>query len=103
VLDPERLERTHARYPDAGTLRVHPTPESLLPADPEMPGENRFDDPDGHVAVRYTASQLITCLKETMARLRPNEDAEGRLAVIEGVEDGDIDRERGDSSAVGDW
>ena len=103
MLERERFERAHAHYPDAGTLRVHPTPESLLPAEVAIPGENRFDDPEGRVAVRYTASQLITCLKETMARLRPSADAEARLAAISGTDADDIDWEPRDTSAVGDW
>ncbi len=99
----ELLEDARAHYPDAGTLRVNVTPELLLPAQEHLVGVNRFDDPDGRVAVRYTATQLITCLKETMARLRPSPDAEARLAAIIGVDDDDTAWDAADTAAVGDW
>jgi hypothetical protein len=103
MLDGELLEAIGAVYPDAGTLRVHPDPSLLLPAEPEVPGRNRYDDPEGRVAVRYTATQLLTCLKETMARFRPNTDAEARLAAIDGIEANDVDWDSTETSAVSEW
>ncbi len=82
---------------------MHPDPALLLPAEPEVPGRNRFDDPEGRVAVRYTATQLLTCLKETMARFRPNTEAEALLGSIEGVEPGDVEWDATDTTAVSEW
>ncbi len=92
-----------ALYPDAGTLRVHPDPGWLAPAEPENPGSNRFDDPLGYVAVRYSATRLVGCLLETMSRFRRHGDAEERLAQIEGLEEGDVEYDAGDPNPLRLW
>jgi len=94
-----------APYPGAGTLRVHPDPAWLPhpPDDPSAPGQNRFDDPRGRVAVRYTATRLLGCLYETMARFRPSAAAEAILQSVDGIEDGDVDWPADDVTALGDW
>jgi hypothetical protein len=98
-------DHSGARYPSAGTLRVHPDPTWLPqpPDDPSTPGPNRFDDPQGRVAVRYTATRLHGCLFETMARFRPSPDAESALESIEGIDEGDIDWPPDDVTAIADW
>lgn len=101
-----RLEdHTGAPYRGAGTLRVHPDPAWLPhpPDDGSAPGQNRFDDPRGRVAVRYTATRLLGCLHETMARFRPSPAAEAALQSIDGIEDGDVDWPADDVTAVADW
>jgi len=103
VLDPEQVAAAQAPYPSAGTLRVHPAPERLLAPEPERPGLNRFDDPAGRVAVRYTASRLVGCLRETMARFRPSPAAEAALAAVGGIDADDCDWEPNDVDAIGDW
>lgn len=97
MLTDDARAAAQAAHPDAGTLRVHPTPETLHPAERDRPGLNRFDDPDGVVSVRYTATRLIGCLRETMARFRPNADAEAALGAVDGIEEGDIDWGPGDT------
>ncbi|MEX2557571.1 MAG: hypothetical protein WEB06_18310 [Actinomycetota bacterium] len=103
MLPPEIVAAGQAIYPDAGTLRVHPAPERLHPPEPDRPGRNRFDDPDGAVAVRYTATRLSGCLRETMSRFRPSPSAEAALDAVAGVEDADIEWDRGDPSGLRDW
>lgn len=95
--------QSRAAHPGAGTLRVHPAPELLLAPDTRVPGENRFDDPMGLVAVRYTATRLIGCLSETMARFRPSPPAEEMLAAVEGIADGDVDWSADDQEAIATW
>ncbi len=103
-MDPEQLIASSATpYPGAGTLRVHPQPDALPHPEPERPGLNRFDDPQGLVAIRYTATRLIGCLRETLARFRPDSEAESFLAAITGIDTDDLDPEARDSSGVGDW
>jgi hypothetical protein len=94
-----------APYPGAGTLRVHPDPAWLPqpPDDPSTPGSNRFDDPHGRVAARYTATRLQGCLYETMARFRPSSAAEAMLQSIGGLEDADVDWSPDDVTAIADW
>lgn len=94
-----------APYPGAGTLRVDPDPAWLppLPDDPSAPGPNRFDDPEGRVAVRYTATRLQGCLFETMARFRLSPAAEAVLESVEGIDGGDVDWPSDDPNAVADW
>ena len=102
----DRLEdHAGAPYPGAGTLRVHPEPAWLPqpPDDRSTPGQNRFDDPSGRVAVRYTATRLLGCLYETMARFRPSPTAEARLQAINGIDDGDVEWPADDVTAVADW
>ena len=98
-------EHAGAPYPGAGTLRVHPDPASVPvpPSDGSVPGENRFDDPTGGVAVRYTATRLTGCLFETMARFRPSPAAEAVLSSIAGVDENDVDWPPDDIAAVGEW
>lgn len=103
MLQPDQIASAHAPYPSAGTLRVHPAPEMLLPPEPDRPGLNRFDDPDGRVAVRYTATRLIGCLRETLARFRPSPHAEAALAAISGIETDDVDPPENDTHAIADW
>jgi hypothetical protein len=94
-----------APYPGAGTLRVHPDPAWLPqpPNDPSTPGSNRFDDPYGQVAARYTATRLQGCLYETMARFRPSPTAEAMLQSIDGIEAADVDWPEDDDTAIADW
>ena len=94
-----------APYPGAGTLRVHPEPAWLPqpPDDPSTPAQNRFDDPRGRVPVRYTATRLLGCLYETMARFRPSPAAEAALQSIDGIEDGDVDWPADDVTSIADW
>ncbi len=94
-----------APYPGAGTMRVHPVPAwlPLPPDDPSTPGPNRFDDPDGRAAVRYTATRLHGCLFETMARFRPSPEAEEVLRSIDGIDDGDVDWPPDDVTAIANW
>ncbi|HEX9711279.1 MAG TPA: hypothetical protein VGB52_01860 [Actinomycetota bacterium] len=99
----EVLASSHALYPDAGTLRVHPAPEALAPAEPDRPGRSRFDDPEGLVAVRYTATRLIACLLETMSRFRRQAEAEAILADIEGLEEDDLEWPADDAQALTEW
>jgi hypothetical protein len=76
-----------ARVPPATVWRVHADPEAL-PRRVEEAGPNRYDDPRPHASnryvVRYTASTLRGCLLETMAWLRPNDEAEQRMHDIVG-------------------
>ncbi len=101
----ELEELAGAPYPGAGTLRVHPEPGWLPqpPDDPSTPGQNRFDDPRGRVPVRYTATRLLGCLYETMARFRPSPAAEATLSTVDGIEDGDVDWSADDPTPVADW
>jgi hypothetical protein len=103
VLESDQIAAAHAAYPSAGTLRVHPAPEVLLPPEPERPGLNRFDDPDGRTGVRYTATRLIGCLRETMARFRPSPTAEATLAAITGIDEDDYEPHREDTEGIADW
>ena len=103
MLEPDQIASAHAPYPSAGTLRVHPAPEVLLPPEPDRPGLNRFDDPDGRFGVRYTATRLIGCLRETLARFRPSPNTEALLATIEGVDPGDVDPPENDTRAIAVW
>lgn len=103
MLPDDVLAAAQAAYPDAGTLRVHPSPEKLHPTERDRPGLNRFDDPDGVVSVRYTATRLVGCLRETMARFRSNARAEEALGVIEGLAEGDVDWEEDDTPAIAEW
>lgn len=103
MLPEDILAAAQAAYPDAGTLRIHPAPEELHPAERDRPGSNRFDDPEGVVSVRYTATRLVGCLRETLARFRPNARAEVALGAVDGMEDDDIDWSTDDTSALGDW
>lgn len=89
--------------PRAGTLRLHPQPDALARPEPDRPGQNRFDDPQGQVAVRYTATRLVGCLRETMARFRTSPQAEAILAAVGGVDPVDVDAERDDSDAIALW
>lgn len=100
---PALIEACATPYPDAGTLRLHPHPEALARPEPDRPGRNRFDDPEGRVAVRYTATRLIGCLRETLARFRPSAEAEALLASIGGIDPTDVDYERDDADGVADW
>ena len=103
-MDQEQLIASSATpYPGAGTLRVHPHPEALPRPEPERPGLNRFDDPRGLVAIRYTATRLVGCLRETLARFRPDLEAESLLAAIVGVDPDDLEPDAHDSRGVGDW
>ncbi len=92
-----------APYPGAGTLRVHPDPGWLAPADPEYPGPNRFDDPSGRVAVRYSAVRLTGCLLETMSRFRCKPEAEECLAATGGIEPGDVEHAADDVEPIETW
>ncbi|MDA8380618.1 MAG: hypothetical protein M0020_07325, partial [Actinomycetota bacterium] len=92
-----------AHYPGAGTLRVHPDPAWLAPPDPENPGPNRFDDPEGHTAVRYTAERLIACLLETLSRFRALPRAEKRLAEMHGIDPDDIEHMPEDPEPIAAW
>src|SRR5947209_4668690 len=103
MLEPEQVAAAQAVYPSAGTLRVHPHPEQLLSPEPERPGLNRFDDPDGRVAVRYCATRLIGCFRETLARFRPNPTAEATLASVDGIEPGDLDWDMTDPQPIAEW
>ncbi len=103
MFDAEIAARAQTAYPGAGTLRVHPAPEVLPTPEPDVPGENRFDDPAGLVAVRYTATRLLGCLSETMARFRPSSAAEAMLSAVEGVDDDDVDWPAADTTAVAEW
>ena len=98
-------EHPGAPYPGAGTLRVHPDPAWLPDPldDLSTPGQNRFDDPHRRAAVRYTATRLIGCLYEMMARFRPSAAAEGALQSVGGIDDGDVDWPADDVTAVADW
>ena len=51
MVSPEVEVAARAIYPDAGTLRLHPVPEKLFHPEPDRPGLNRFDDPNGVHAV----------------------------------------------------
>ena len=82
---------------------MHPQPEALPRPEPERPGLNRFDDPQGLVAIRYTATRLVGCLRETLARFRPDLEAESLLAAIVGVDPDDLEPDAHDSRGVGDW
>lgn len=75
----------------------------LHAAERDRPGLNRFDDPDGIVSVRYTATRLIGCLRETIARFRANPNAEVALAAVDGIQDGDIEWSAVDTSPLADW
>jgi len=90
-------------YPGAGTLRLHPQPELLARADPTLPGRNRFDDPAGHIAVRYSATRLSGCLRETLARFRPSHSAEALLQAVDGINEDDLDPQADDPAAIADW
>ena len=103
MLEPDQAASAHAPYPSAGTLRVHPAPEVLLAPEPERPGLNRFDDPDGRLGVRYTATRLIGCLRETLARFRPSPHAEATLTAISGIDPDDVDPPEDDTRAIADW
>ena len=103
MVDSKDFTAAEAIYPDAGTLRVHPNPDVLLQPEPERPGHNRFDDPLGLVAVRYSATRLIGCLLETLARFRPSPTAETVLAGIEGVDANDVDWPLNDAQPIADW
>lgn len=75
--------------PPATVWRVHADPETL-PRRVEDPGPNRYDDPRPHASnrylVRYTATTLQGCLLETMAWLRPNDEANQRIddVIVDG-------------------
>ena len=99
----ELIIAAHAPYPSAGTLRVHPVPEHLLRPEPEHPGLNRFDDPEGIVGVRYTATRLIGCLRETLARFRRSSTAEATLEAVNGIDDGDVEWDLVDPAPIADW
>ena len=88
--------------PDSGAARVHPAPEALPQLRNEGPGRNRFDDPLGIFLMRYTAENLRGCLVETMARFRPNAEADALLAAVEFV-DADDDPVLPTVQAVADW
>lgn len=66
---------------------MHPDPATLPPSPVDGPGRNRFDDPLAQYAVRYVAKELTGCLVETLARFRPNAEAETRLRAIAGFDD----------------
>ena len=103
MVSPEVEVAAGAIYPDAGTLRLHPVPEKLFHPEPDRPGLNRFDDPNGVVAVRYTATCLVGCLLETMSRFRPSPKAEAALSAVRGIDDADLEWEPDDVTAVADW
>jgi hypothetical protein len=103
MVSAEIVAAAQAVYPDAGTLRVHPTPEKLHAPETDRPGPNRFDDPDGRVSVRYTATRLVACLFETMSRFRADPRAEELLSSIAGVDEGDVDWAPDDTSGLADW
>jgi RES domain-containing protein len=103
VISAEVVAAARAVYPDAGTLRVHPSPETLHPTETDRPGLNRFDDPSGRVPVRYTATRLVACLFETMSRFRPDPRAEEVLRGISGVDADDVDWAMDDMSGLADW
>lgn len=88
--------------PDSGAVRVHPAPEVIPQLRHEGPGRNRFDDPRGAFLMRYTAETLRGCLVETMARFRPNANAEALLAAVEFV-GADDEAQSPTSQAVADW
>lgn len=54
------MELPLANAPDAGLWRVHPDPQRLPlpPRDDEVP-PNRFDDPHGVFAMRYTGERFV--------------------------------------------
>lgn len=99
----EVVAAAYAVYPDAGTLRLHPAPEQLPRPEPDRPGLNRFDDPDGRVAVRYTATRLVACLLETMSRFRPHPAAEAVLVEVEGIDADDVGWPADDIGALAEW
>lgn len=99
----EVVAAARAVYPDAGTLRLHPAPEQLPRPEPDRPGLNRFDDPEGRVAVRYTATRLVACLLETMSSFRPHPAAEAALDEVSGVEEGDVEWQADDVDALAEW
>jgi hypothetical protein len=68
--------------PEGGAFRVHPDPGTLPRLTHDGPGRNRYDDPEGHYAVRYAAANLTGAILETMARFRPSPAAEGLLSGV---------------------
>lgn len=72
--------------------RVHSAPERL-PARSEDPGTNRYDDPrpkaEDRFLVRYMAATIRGCLLESMAWLRPSDEAMRRIEAVTDAEDGD--------------
>jgi hypothetical protein len=88
--------------PAEGAWRVHPDPAALPQLSHEGSGRNRYDDPNGQSTVRYAAQNLTGALLETMARFRPNPEAERLLAQVAGIEDSDV--EHADPTVgVADW
>lgn len=100
MVSPEVEVAARAIYPDAGTVRLHPMPEKLFPPEADRPGLNRFDDPTGAMAVRYTATRLVGCLLETMSRFRPSPTAEAALRSVGGIDDTDVEWGHDDGSAL---
>ncbi len=99
----EIVAAARAVYPDAGTLRLHPAPDRLPRPEPDRPGLNRFDDPEGRVAVRYTATRLVGCLLETMSRFRMNPAAEAALDEVVGIDEDDVEWPADDVAALAEW
>ena len=97
------IETCATPYPDAGTLRLHPQPEALARPERDRPGRNRFDDPEARVAVRYTATRLVGCLRETLARFRPSPEAEAILSEIAGIDADDFDPSADDADGIAHW
>lgn len=95
------MELPLANAPDAGLWRVHPDPQRLPlpPRDDEVP-PNRFDDPHGVFAMRYTGGTLRACLLECMARWRTDPDTEERRSAVTGVEE---DHHDDRAEAIGAW
>lgn len=89
------------RFPSGGVLRVGPDP-ARLPSEPRggEPGPNRFDDPEGRFVIRYLADSLRGCLIELLARFRPNDRAEARIAAVVGATD---DPGHPGDDALTDW
>lgn len=80
---------------------MHSVPEQLPPSS-EYPGPNRYDDPRPNAAdryvVRYLATSLRGCLLESLAWLRPDEEAAQHLQVVVGA-DGDEEPDPDDALA----
>ena len=72
--------------PTTGAWRVHADP-TTLPSVSESPGPNRYDDPrpaaTDRYAVRYLAQTLRGALREVLAWLRPDHEAEQALAAVD--------------------